>query len=280
MIVKKLRVHELRGLLASGAFYLVVILLILESVLLFIWMATSSFKLEVDIYAIPPVWFFGPTLKHYFLVLQRSPFLQYFLNSFIVATGSAGLGLLFGLPAAYSIAKYGQYRWATAILASRIMPGVAYLLPLFLMFFKLGLIGTYRSLILSHLVVTYPMTVWIMIGFFEDIPKELIDAAVIDGCSNLGAFIRIVLPLTKPAVVTSGIIAFIYSWNDFKMALVLSDLDTKTLPVSVYRHLFFAQVDWGAMMANATLIIIPVLVLFFFVQKHIVKGLTMGGVKG
>jgi len=118
-----------------------------------------------------------------------------------------------------------------------------------------------------------------MIGFFEDLPHELFDAAQIDGCSRYGVFFRIALPLTRPGVVTAGILAFVFSWNDFKMALILSNSETRTLPVAVFNFMTEASLNWGAMMAYSTIIIIPVIVLTLFVQRHIVTGLTMGGVK-
>lgn len=266
---------------AKGAFFYFIVISITVSVVApFFWMVLSSFKYEIDIYSIPPVWFFQPTLSNYIYVLSKSPFLLYMLNSFIVASGSTGIGLLLGLPAAYSIAKYKKQGWAMAILASRIMPGVAYLLPFYLMFLRLGMLGTHRALILAHLAITFPMIVWIMIGFFEDIPSDLVGAALIDGCSKIGAFIRVILPLTKPAIITSSIISFIFSWNDFKLALIISKPQTRTLPLAAYRTVHDASVEWGPMMATVTMIVLPVIIMVFFLQKHIVKGLTMGGIKG
>jgi len=261
-------------------FFLVVCLILAPAAFVFFWMISSSFKPQVDIYAIPPKWFdFVPTLIHYKTAITSTPFLRYTLNSAIVAIGSTLIGLVIGLPAAYSIARYRQNKLGMILLTSRIMPGVGYLVPLFIMFMKLHMIGSYSSLILSHLVVTFPLTVYIMIGFFEDLPHELFDAAQIDGCSRYGVFFRIALPLTRPGVVTAGILAFVFSWNDFKMALILSNSETRTLPVAVFNFMTEASLNWGAMMAYSTIIIIPVIVLTLFVQRHIVTGLTMGGVK-
>ena len=260
--------------------YGLVILLLLPAAFVFFWMVSSSIKPQVDIYAIPPKWFdFQPTLKHYVAAMTTTPFVRYTLNSTIVALGSSLIGLIIGLPAAYSIARYRQQKLGLVLLTSRIMPGVGYLVPLFLLFLKLHMIGSYLAVILSHLVVTFPLTVYIMIGFFEDLPPELFDAAEIDGSGKIGTFFRIALPLTKPGVVTAGILAFIFSWNDFKMALILSNSSTRTLPVAVFNFMTEASLNWGAMMAYATIITIPVIILTLFVQRHIVTGLTMGGVK-
>lgn len=260
--------------------YLLVIALLIPAIFVFYWMVTASIKKEVDIYSIPPKWiFFKATYQHYVTAFSQTPFLRYLKNSVIVAVGSSLIGLVIGLPAAYSIARYRQRGLGMVLLASRLMPGVAYLVPLFILFLKLKMIGTYPALILSHLVVTFPLTVFIMVGFFEDLPSEILDVAMIDGCTKYSSFFRIALPLTTPGIVTSGILAFIFSWNDFKMSLILSNGQTRTLPVAVFNFVHEAYLDWGAMMAFSTIITIPVVILTLFVQRHIVTGLTMGGVK-
>lgn len=264
----------------SSLFFLILVIVLVPAAFVFFWMVSSSFKPAVDIYAIPPKWFnFAPTLKHYITAFTTTPFLQYLLNSTIVAFGSSLIGLAIGLPAAYSIARYRQTKLGFVLLTSRIMPGVGYLVPLFILFMKLHMVGSYSALILSHLVVTFPLTVYMMVGFFEDLPRDLFDAAEVDGCTRIGTFLRIALPLTRPGVVTAGILAFIFSWNDFKMALILSNSQTRTLPVAVFNFMTEASMNWGAMMAYATIITIPVIILTLLVQRHIVTGLTLGGVK-
>jgi multiple sugar transport system permease protein len=268
--------HAVRELL----FYLLVVVILIPAAFVFFWMVSSSFKRQVDIYAIPPLWLrFDATLNNYTAAFERTPFLRYALNSTIVAVGSSLLGLAIGLPAAYSIARYRQNRMAILLLTARLMPGVAYLVPLFLLFSSMKLVGTYPALIFSHLVVTFPLTVYMMVSFFEGIPRDLYDAAMIDGCNKWGVFWRVALPLTKPGMVTAAILAFIFSWNDFKMALILSNSSTRTLPVAVYNFIHEASLDWGPMMAYATIITIPVLLLTLFVQRNIVTGMTMGSVK-
>jgi multiple sugar transport system permease protein len=260
--------------------YGLVVLILAPAIFVFFWMVTSSLKHQVEIYALPPIWLnFQATLRNYKVAFSTTPFVRFALNSTIVALGSSIAGLVIGLPAAYSIARYRQGRLGMILLTARLMPGVGYLVPLFILFLKLKLIGTYPALILSHLVVTFPLTVYIMVGFFEDLPSELLDAALIDGCSKFGSFFRIALPLTRPGMVTAAILAFIFSWNDFKMALILSNSSTRTLPVAVFNFVHEASLDWGAMMAYSTIITIPVLVLALFIQRHIVTGLTMGGIK-
>lgn len=262
------------------ALYAIVLILLLPAGFVFFWMVSSSFKQGVDIYTMPPKWLdFGPTLDNYSRAFERTPFVQYAFNSAFVATASSLLGLALGLPAAYTIARYNQKRLAVSLLTARLLPGVAFLVPFFVLFTQVGLVGTYPALILAHLLVTFPLTVFIMVNFFEAIPSELLEAGEVDGCGKVGVFFRIALPLTKTGMVTSGILAFIFSWNDFKMALVLSNADTRTLPVAVYNFVHEASLEWGPMMAYATVITLPIIVLTLFVQKHIVTGMTMGSIK-
>jgi multiple sugar transport system permease protein len=262
------------------AFYLTLVIALAPAAFVFFWMVTSSFKQQVDIYSIPPKWLdFTPTLDNYRDALTRTPFGQYMTNSLIVATCSSLLGLAIGLPAAYSIARYRQHRLSLSLLTARLLPGVAYLVPFFVAFTALRMVGTYPALILSHVIITFPLTVFIMVNFFAGLPQEIYDAAEVDGCGRLETFWRIALPLTRPGMLTAGILAFIFSWNDFKMALILSDADSRTLPVAVFNFVHEASLDWGPMMAYASIIMLPVLVLTLFAQRHIVTGMTMGSVK-
>ncbi|MFB6394979.1 carbohydrate ABC transporter permease [Polymorphospora lycopeni] len=246
----------------------------------FFWMLTSSFKQQVDIYTIPPKWFdFTPTLDNYREALTRTPFGRYMTNSLVVAACSSLLGLAIGVPAAYSIARYRQTKLSLSLLTARLLPGVAYLVPFFVAFTALRMVGTYPALILSHVIITFPLTVFIMVNFFAALPEEVYDAAQVDGCGKLETFWRIAVPLTRPGMLTAGILAFIFSWNDFKMALILSDGDSRTLPVAVFNFVHEASLDWGPMMAYASIIMLPVFVLTLAAQRHIVTGMTMGSVK-
>lgn len=277
---RKVRGGPVRSPMRRMAFGAVVGLMLLPALFVFFWMLSSSFKRGVDIYSIPPRWFdFSPTLDNYRAAFSRTPFAKYAMNSFVVAAVSSVLGLVIGLPAAYTIARYNQRRLALSLLTARLLPGVAYIVPFFIVFTQLGMVGSYPGLILAHLVVTFPLTVYIMISFFEGLPSELYDAALVDGCTKIGTFFRVALPLTKPGMVTAGVLAFIFSWNDFKMALVLSNSESRTLPVAVYNFVHEASLEWGPMMAYATVISIPVIILTIFVQRHIVTGMTMGSIK-
>ena len=261
-------------------FYLLLLVLFFPFFFVFAWMVAGAFKTQVQNTAIPPLFIFEPTLQNFETVFQKNPMWDFLRNSAFVAIGATGLGLLFGLPAAYTIARYKQQKLAIVILVARIMPGISFLVPWFIMFSKLNMIGTYYALILSHLLVTLPMTIWLMIGFFEDIPKDLDEAALIDGCSHVQAFMKISLPLTKPGIAASAILSFIFSWNNFLFSLILANQATRPLPVAVFSFISYTQIDWGGLNAAATIVTLPVLILILFAQRHMVRGLTLGSVKG
>jgi multiple sugar transport system permease protein len=227
----------------------------------------------------PPQFIFSPTLENFRAVFQQYNFFKYLMNSLIVAGFATGISLLLGLPAAYSIAKYRQGRIGILILVARMTPFVSYLLPWYIIFRYLNLIDTYTALIITHLIITLPMVIWLMISFFESVPAELEDAAMIDGCSGLQSFLIIVLPLVRNGIATSAIISFIFSWNQFLFSLILSGPKTKTVPVAVYNFISYGKIDWAGIGAAATLIVLPVSVFAFFVRKSIVQGLTMGALK-
>lgn len=245
-----------------------------------LWMLINSFKTPLDIIKTPPDWIFPPTLDNYRNVFGTQNFLRYMWNSLVVAGGSVGVGLLIGLPAAFSIARYKQHKLAVFILISRIVPGITFLLPMFIMFRAIGIVDTYSSLILSHLLVGLPFIIWVMVPFFEAIPADLYDAARVDGCSITQTFIRIILPVSVPGIVTGAILSFIFSWNNFMFSIILATNETKTVPVAIFNFIAYAQIDWGGLMAAAVIITLPVLVITLITQKYVIRGLTAGAVKG
>jgi len=268
------------AVLRTAAYYVLVCLAMLPTVFVFYWMVTLSLKTQVEAAGYPPHFFrFALTFKNYAEVFQKNPFLLYIWNSLVVASGSTVLGLVVGLPAAFSIARWRQQGLALTVLVARIVPGISYLIPWYILFRHLHLVDTYGALILSHLVVGLPLIIWVMIGFFEDVPGELEDAALIDGCSYYGAFWRVALPLVRPGIVAAGILSFIFSWNNFLFSVILAGRHTRTLPIAVFNMIGFEEITWGPLAAAATMITLPVIVLTLIVQRHIVSGLTFGAVK-
>jgi multiple sugar transport system permease protein len=270
-----------KKLLWRIAFYAAVVLVMLPTVFVFYWMITLSLKPQVDATAYPPHFFwFKVTFKGYVDVFAKNPFLLYTWNSLVVATGCTVLGLIVGLPCAYSIAHWRQSGLALVVLAARIIPGISYLIPWYILFRNLKMVDTYQALILTHLVVGLPIVIWVMIGFFEDIPTELREAALIDGCTDYGAFLRVAVPLVKPGVVATGILSFIFSWNNFLFSVILAGRNTRTLPIAVFNMIGYEEINWGPLAAAATMITLPVIILTLIIQRHIVTGLTFGAVKG
>lgn len=244
----------------------------------FIWMALASFQNQIDI--ISPDLAFTPTMRNYDNVFNQYNFLQFMWNSFVVATLATLMSLILGLPAAYAVARF-HYDWlGVVLLAARIVPGITFLVPWYILFSAIGLNGSYIALILSHMLVSMPFVVWVMVPFFEGMPFEIEESARIDGATLVGTFVRIVLPLAVPAIVTAAIMSFIFSWNNFMFSLVLSGDDTRTLPVAIFNFISYASVDWGGLMAAAVLITLPVIIITIFMQRYIVSGLTAGATKG
>lgn len=270
-----------RTLFRRLLFALFILLLMLPTLFVFFWMISLSFKPDADNLAYPPVFIpSGLTVKNYLSVFQSSPFTRYAMNSLIVAVGSTSLALLLGIPAAYGIARSARYGAGLFILVARMTPALSYLIPWFLLFQRLGLANTYLALILTHLIIGLPLIIWIMIGFFEDVHRDLEDAAVIDGCSRFGSFVRVAVPLTRPGIAVAGILAFIFSWNNFIFAVVLAGPRLQTLPVAIFNVLTFEQINWGPLAAAALLVTSPVIILAMMVQRHIITGLAAGGLKG
>jgi multiple sugar transport system permease protein len=245
-----------------------------------LWMFSNGLKTNKDVMASPPVFIFKPTLKHVIDLFSEHDFLQYFMNSVIIAAGATMIGLVAGLPAAYAIAKQKKYKMARMVLSIRMIPFISFLVPWFLLFRKIGLADTHLALILTHVVITMPVLIWIMIGFFEDVPDSLEESAIIDGCTIFQAFMRVALPIVKPGIVAGTILSVIYSWNNFMFALVLGGPSTKTMPVAIYNFMTFGQVDWAGISAAAALITLPVLIFALFIQKYFTEALAQSGMKG
>jgi len=261
-------------------FGLVIILVMVPVMFPFLWMLASSMKTQVDIVAWPPRLLFSPTLQNYERVFREQNFLKYFINSAVIGISAVAMSLIMGLPAAYSIARFQQRRLSIFILIARLMPGISFLMPWYIIFSRLNLMDSYVALILSHMLITLPIIVWIMASYFETIPIEMEESAMVDGATRQHAFLAIVLPIAGPGIVTSVTLSFIFSWNNFMFSQVLSMEKTRTLPIAIYNFVSYAEVDWGAVMAAAVAIMAPAIILTMIFQKYVVKGLTMGAVKG
>jgi len=255
-------------------------LVVLAFILPLVWMLTAAFKNNLDIVTPARTFDFEPTLKNFDTVFGAQNFLPFIMNSLIVGVGATVIALFLGVPAAYAIARYKITNATAFVLLARVIPGVSLLIPWYFLFSQVKLVGTFTALILTHIFVTMPLVVAIMTSFFDGLPDELEEAAQIDGSSKVGAFLRVVLPLSVPGLATSAILAFIFSWNNFLFALVLSNQNTRTLPVAISNFTSYAAVDWGGLMAAAVVITIPVMIIALFAQRYVISGLTAGATKG
>lgn len=248
------------------------------------WIGSIAFKVRPDIFASPPKYFaFTPTLENLRLMLfgQRS-FLPNLVNSLIIAFGSTGLSLILGSAAGYSLSRWKFKRnedVAFYILSTRMLPPITVVIPIYLIFRFLGLVDSHLGLILAHSIFNLPLVTWMMKSFFDDLPIEIEESARVDGCNVPQAFTLITLPLAAPGLVASGIFAFIFSWNEFLFALVLSGFHTRTIPVALIGFQSSIGTRWGEMAAGAFIALVPVIIFTLLVQRYLVRGLTAGAVK-
>ncbi|AIY02063.1 putative ABC-type sugar transport system, permease component [Arthrobacter sp. PAMC 25486] len=243
------------------------------------WLVASSLKTNVDIYDPTKTFIFVPTFENYVNVLTRNNYFVFIFNSFWVAFVSTVLSLVLGVPAAYAMSRFTMHRSALVVLMARVIPGITLLVPWYYVFSNLRMVGGFSVLILSHMFVALPLIVYIMMSYFDSMPLELEESAQVDGLTPIGAFAHITLPLSIGGMATAGILSFIFSWNNFMFALVLSGARTKTLPVAIFDFVSYASIDWGGLMAAATVVTVPIMVIALFTQKYIVSGMTAGAIK-
>ena len=255
-----------------------------------LWIVLNSFRPTVDIMAKPPVWVpRGLNLDNYRAMFGGAgeggvPVMQYFTNSLIISCTSTIIALFVGMAGGYAFARFkfkGKNAIFVGLLLTRAVPGVALSLPLFIVMAKTGIIDTHFGLILVYVAMNVPFTIWLIDGFFRQIPPDLAEAAEIDGCTRWQAFWKVEFPVAKAGVASAGISAFLTSWNEYALASQLTrSTFSKTMPVGLRDFTSEFTINWGGMCALAVLLIIPALILTFIVQKHLISGLTFGGVKG
>lgn len=256
-----------------------------------IWVVLSGFRPLQEILAKPAIWIPERlSFDNFISILGLGadqigiPVFAYFRNSIIISVTSTAIAIIVGISGGYAFARYSFKFKDTLFLGlmlSRTVPGIALSLPVFILWARLGWIDTPFGLILVYVALNVPFTIWLIDGFFRQIPKELAEAAEVDGCTRWQAFWKIEFPLAKSGVASAGIFAFLTSWNEFALASNLTrSTNSKTLPVGLTDFIAQFTTDWAGMCAMALIIIVPALILTFLVQKHLIAGLTFGGVKG
>ncbi len=247
-----------------------------------LWIVTTAFKTRTDAFAIPPVWFFSPTLQNFRAVVDGGGFLHEYRNSVIVAVATTLITLLLGVPAAYSLARFqfrGKRTLAFFILTTRLLPFIGMLFPLYIIFNELHLLDTYLGLVTLHVTFALVIVIWMMRGYFMQVPVDLEEAALTDGATRLGALFRIVLPLAAPGMAAVSVFTFLVSWNEFLFALMFTRQEVKTAPVAITGFMSFEGINWGPLAAAGLMVLAPVFLLSLFVLKYLVAGLSMGAVK-
>jgi len=251
----------------------------------FVWIVTTSLKGNEDYFTFPPVWIpTEPSLAHYERLFTHGNGWLYFKNSLAISSLSMVAALAFSVPTAYSIARFrfGGSLFSNFLLLLRTMPAIALVIPIYVLYSKLGITNNYFGLILLYTVFYIPFAVWLLIGFIRDVPVEIEEAALIDGCSRLQALLRVVLPVIVPGLAVVALFAFITTWNEFLFAVILTGAETKTVMVLVASYTTGSPTDtfFGEASASVVLGILPSFLVAFALQRYLVKGLALGAVKG
>lgn len=271
--------------LSTAVLRLIIVAAALIAFFPFFWLLATSLKLPQDVFRREPAWIFEPTLDNYRQVLfaPEIHFQTAFFNTLVITAASTVLSLLAGGLAAYSLARMrmrGKSLYSALVLWTRLLPPIALAIPLYIVLDRVDLLDTLAGLIIVNTAFNTPFVIWILRSFFAELPVELEEAALIDGCSRLGALVRIVLPLSGPGIVTAAALCAFWTWNDFLFAFIFARSEAVTLMLVASRFQEEAGVNWGQLAAASTLAILPVLLFTFAIQKHIVRGLISGSVKG
>lgn len=246
------------------------------------WMATMMVKPEQVMFERPTVWLFTPTVEHFAYIFEQG-FHWSLISSLIVAGFSTLLVVLVGTPAAYAFARFRMWRRDDLflfVLATRMAPPMCLVIPFYLIYSKIGLIDTYTGLIIAYLTFNLSFYVWVLCSFCRDLPIELEEAAMVEGYPRWQVLLRITLPLLRPGIVATAVLCFIFAWNEFLFAFMLGGKAIKTLPVAIPTLITTTGVRWGELSIVGIVALLPVLMIVFLLQRHIVRGLTMGAVKG
>ncbi|MGO7589135.1 carbohydrate ABC transporter permease [Rhizobium ruizarguesonis] len=265
------------------AFYIAILVLIVVVLFPLYWVVVTSVKTTKDAFAIPPIWFFEPTWENYQRVLNNGVFIRAFMNSVLISITASAISVAIGALVAYGlVAQEEPVRRSNEkfVLSLRIAPPLIFIIPTYFLAAQLKLLNNHWVIIAVYAFINVPFAISLLITFFEDIPKELRDAAKVDGARELTIFWNVFLPVAKGGIVATMILCVLFTWNEFFIALVLTGRDTQTLPVSITSFLTFQGVQWGPLTAAATLVMLPMLVLGMLVQGQVVRGMSLGSIKG
>ena len=275
-------VGKKKSLFKSIAFYILIVGLLVWSVFPIYWMVATAFKPEKLLYASPPKFVFSWTLDNFQYIFWKAPILYNLFNTAFVAVISTFICIVFGIFAAYALARFHfplKENLAFTILTFRMMPPIAAALPFFIIFRNLHLLDTRFSLIIAYTNMNLPFVIWMLRDFIAAIPPEPEEAAMVDGKSRMGAFFSVTFPNLLPSIAAVSILTIIFAWNEFLFALVLTSRNSKTLPLAMTEFITWGNPGWHHVFASSVILVIPVILFSFLVQKYLVSGLTMGAVR-
>jgi len=287
----------LRKLISKAVTYILAILVSLAILFPIVWLLNISLLPPQEIFTYPPKFLTEISLENYVKVLSGgmgekyqiaatgggTPFQVNLLNSLICAGSGSILAILLAIPAAYSLSRFrfplaNFFRYQ--ILSFRLTPPIVVLVPLYLIYQATNLYDTHIGLVLVYILANLPLAVWLLIGFFKEVPIELEEAALIDGCTRISAVFRVVLPVASTGLISVAILSLLFTWNDFIFAFILTGNNVRTAPVALLGCISYEQIMWGQLAAQVLLTLIPIFIFVFFVQKYIIRGLTLGAIKG
>jgi multiple sugar transport system permease protein len=274
--------HRRRRNLSTVLIYAQTLLLLALTLFPVLWLIQLSLKVESEAFRMPPQLIFWPTLENY-IALFQGKFARSFGNSLIVSVSTTLISLVLGVPAAYALSRAGfqaDKGIALWVLTTRMAPPIAFAIPFFLTYRYLGLIDTLLGLMIIYLTFNLSLVIWMMRTFFDGLPRSLEEAAEIDGAGPWGAFLRITLPLAGPGLATTAIFCFLFAWNDFFFALVLTRSRAQMAPVAIVNFMNYEGWEWGKIAAGGTLIMLPVVIFSLLVRRYLIRGLTAGALKG
>jgi multiple sugar transport system permease protein len=249
-----------------------------------VWGLLTSFKTERDVLAYPPVWLFRPTLNNYYeVIFGASSILPNLISSFVITTSATVLTMLFAIPAAYALARLrfpAKQASGFYVLATQMLPPVGLIIPYYLALQRIGGLDTYGGLTLIYLTFSLPFAIWLMVSYFEDIPHEMEEAALLDRAGRLRTLLYVILPQVRGGIAVTAIFVFLNAWNEFMFAVVLGGNRVRPVTVAMFNFISVEQTQWSKLAAAAMLAMAPVIIIGILAQRHIVKGLTFGAVKG
>jgi len=268
--------------LFDGSVTILVFIYMIFCLFPFFWIVATSIKPALLAFQFPPVWFFSPTLENY-VKLVNSGFFYYYLNSAIVGASATFLSIVIGVPAAYALERFKGKRtedYAFFVLSQRFAPPTLVIIPIFIIVLQFKLVDKLFPLVIMYITLCLPFVIWMVRTFFREVPRELFEAARVDGCNILQTFWRIELPLARGGILASAIFCLIMCWNEFIFALILTKVNARTAPVAITSMITYRGIEWGLITAATVMVSLPIIVFALLLQKNLVKGLTMGAIKG